>query len=253
LTPIDFALLLAIAFATSILSAVAGLAGGIVLLTVMLLYFEPLVAIPLHGVVQLASNSSRAVIQRAHIDWRLVWRYAVPLLPVGALGLQVAQQLPAAGLRLAIGLFVLVATWARGLLLLGRHPERMRPTRRFWILGGVLGFLNMNIGATGPLLAPFFLNLQLGRQGIVGTMAACQTLGHLAKIAIFGLAGFGFRDYAGLLAGMCAMVLLGTWLGSRLLDRLNERVFRRIFQAILTLIALRLVIVDGARLLGLGA
>jgi uncharacterized membrane protein YfcA len=252
LTPIDLSLLLAIAFVTSILSAVAGMAGGIVLLTVMLLYFEPLVAIPLHGAVQLVANSSRAAIQRAHIDWRLVWRYAAPLLPAGMLGLEVAQRVPAAALRITIGIFVLVATWARGLLLLGRHPESMSPTRRFWMLGAVLGFLNMNIGATGPLLAPFFLNLQLSRQGVVGTMAACQALGHLAKIAIFGLAGFWFRDYAVVLVGMWVMVLLGTWIGSRLLDRLNERVFRGIFRAILTLIALRLVIVDGAALLGLG-
>ena len=48
------------AFATSILSAVVGMAGGITLLAVMLLFLEPLAAIPLHGVIQLVSNSSRA-------------------------------------------------------------------------------------------------------------------------------------------------------------------------------------------------
>jgi uncharacterized membrane protein YfcA len=149
LTPLDLTLLLALAVATAFLSAVAGLAGGIVLLTVMLLYFEPLVAIPLHGAIQLVSNSSRALIQRDHVDWRLVWRFAVPLLPAGLAGLQVAQRLPASVLRVAIGLFVLLATWARGLLLLGRHPERMRPTRRFWVLGGALGFLKRRSRCSG--------------------------------------------------------------------------------------------------------
>ena len=74
------ALLFAVAFATAILSAVIGFAGGIVLLGVMLLFFEPLVAIPLHAVVQLMSNGSRAYIQREHIDWSIVWRFALPLL-----------------------------------------------------------------------------------------------------------------------------------------------------------------------------
>ena len=51
--------LTATAIATAILSAIVGMAGGIVLLTVMLLFFEPIVAIPLHGLVQLVSNGSR--------------------------------------------------------------------------------------------------------------------------------------------------------------------------------------------------
>jgi uncharacterized membrane protein YfcA len=70
---------------------------------------------------------------------------------------------------------------------------------------------------------------------------------------VFGLAGFRFGDHLVVLVGMSLGVILGTWAGSRLLERLDERIFLRIFQAILTLIALRLVMVDGARLLGLGA
>ena len=62
----DLAILSAVALATSVLSAVVGMAGGITLLSVMLLFLEPLAAIPLHGVIQLVSNSSRAVIQRRH-------------------------------------------------------------------------------------------------------------------------------------------------------------------------------------------
>ena len=250
MNPADLALLLAMALATSILSAIAGLAGGIVLLTVMLLYFEPLDAIPLHGAVQLVSNGTRAWIQRRHVDWRLVWPYALPLLPAGAVGIQFARGLPAEVLRLMIAGFVLVATWGRGLLLLGTHPERLRPTRRFLMLGTGLGFLNVTIGATGPLLGPFFLNLELGRQGVVGTMAACQTLGHLAKITVFGVAGFAFAEYLGPLLLLCAMVVIGTWVGSRLLERVSELWFTRLYKGVLTVIAIRLVLWDAARLLG---
>ena len=59
-------LLVLVAVATSALSAVVGMAGGITLLAIMLLYMEPLVAIPLHAVVQLVSNGSRSLIHRRH-------------------------------------------------------------------------------------------------------------------------------------------------------------------------------------------
>ena len=70
--PTTLLVLVAAAFATSILSAIIGMAGGIVLLSVMLLFMEPLEAIPLHGAVQLVSNGSRTWIQRTHVERGIV-------------------------------------------------------------------------------------------------------------------------------------------------------------------------------------
>ena len=229
------------------LSAVVGMAGGIVLLSVMLLFLDPLVAIPLHGVVQLVSNGSRTWIQRSHVRWRIFWLYAAPLLPAGVLGLAIAQSLPPSLTRALIGVFVLVATWAPGLLLLGTHPERAEPDRRFVLLGGVVGVVNMTVGATGPLIAPFFLNLGLTRQALVGTKAACQAAGHVAKVVIFGVAGFVFGAWLVPLALLSAMVVVGTWLGSQLLERVSERHFVVLYRGVLTLIAVRLVLVEAYR------
>lgn len=242
---VDLAVLCAAAFAAATLSAIIGMAGGIVLLTIMLLYFEPLVAIPLHGVIQLVSNSSRTFIQRAHVEWSLVWRYALLLLPMAYIGLFVARALSPQLGKALIGVFVLLATWRPGWLTLGTRPEKIRPGRRFFVLGGVAGFLQMNIGAVGPLIAPFFLNLGLSRQGVVGTKAAVQTLGHVIKILLFGAVGFAYSQYGLLLVSMCALVVLGTWTGSQLLERVNERVFTWLFKSVLTLIAIRLVVWDG--------
>ena len=241
----------ALAFATSTLTAVIGLGGGIVLLSVMLLYFEPLTAIPLHGAIQLFSNSSRAVIQRRSVDLGILARFAVPLLPFGIAGLLLAQNLPGEAVRLVIGLFVLAATWTPRVLLLGMHPESLHPRRRFYGLGAVIGFLNVTIGATGPLQGPFFLNLDLTRQGVVGNFAACQTLGHLVKIVLFAAAGFAFAEYVLPLAGLAVSVVAGSWVGSQILERVNERVFTWLYRVVLTLVAVRLVLVDGLELLGL--
>jgi len=234
------------------LSAIVGMAGGITLLSVMLLFLEPLLVIPLHGVIQLVSNSSRAVIQRRHVQGWILWRYGALLLPMGFLGLSIVEALPASATRLLIGLFVLAATWLPGLLLLGSHPEETDPRRRFLLLGGVVGVVNMTVGATGPLIAPFFLNIGLDRRQLVGTKAACQSLGHLAKIAVFGVAGFAFARWIPLLALLCAMVVVGTWLGSRMLERVNEIWFTRLYKTVLTLIAIRLVVWEVASLLDLG-
>lgn len=242
LDPSQAALLCLVALLTSALSAVVGMAGGITLLAVMLLFLDPLVAIPVHGWVQLASNGSRAIIQRRHVDAGIVARFAVLLLPAGALGLLVARSLPEAGLRAAIGAFVLLATWRPHWLLVGAHPERMAPGRRFVALGGVAGVLNVTLGAVGPMIAPFYLGLGLTRQSLVGTKAACQTAGHLAKVLLFGVGGFVLAPWIPFLTAAVACTVVGTWAGSLLLEHVSERGFQLLYKGVLTAIALRLVL-----------
>ncbi len=239
----EIAILAGAALLTAILSAVVGMAGGITLLAVMLLFLPPLVVIPLHGVVQLVSNGSRTIIQRRHLRWNVIWRYSVLLLPMGFLGILVAERIPEDAAKAMIGVFVLLATWAPGVMLLGTHPQDANPERRFFMLGAVVGLVNIAIGATGPLIAPFFLNLGLTRFELIGTKAACQLFGHTAKIIVFGAVGFAFGGWVFVLAILSACVVVGTWVGSRLLEHVNERWFVPLYKAVLTVIAIRLTLV----------
>ena len=238
--PVTVALLCGVAFATAMLSAMVGLAGGTVLLAVMLLFFEPAAAVPLHGVIQLLSNGTRTLVQRRHVAWSVVGWYSLFLPPLALAGARVALAMPATLGTTLIGVFVLVATLRPGWL-------RVRPAgargeaRRFVLLGGAAGFLGSLIGAVGPLVAPFLLHLGLSRRGVVGTAAACQTAGHLAKIAAFGWVGFSYREHLGLLMAMSMLVIAGTMAGSRLLDRVDETLFARVYRTVLVLVALRLV------------
>lgn len=230
----------AISFATSMLSAVVGMAGGIVLLACMLLFLDPLVAIPIHGFIQLISNGSRAFIQRRHVRWDITWRYGAFLIPGAWFGLQIALGVPRTLMRALIGVFVMLATWLP--IHKSASASAATKTRRFLVLGGVAGMLNMLVGAVGPLIAPFFLSLGLARQEIVGTKAMCQSIGHLVKLLLFGMAGFAFLAYLHLYAMMVPMVLLGTWVGSRILDRVSEQLFVWIYKIALSGIAVFLMI-----------
>jgi len=241
-------LLAAVSVATSIVSGVMGLAGGMLLLAVLLLFLDPVTAIPVHGVVQLVSNASRAWFQREHVRWDAVWRFAWPLLPAGAAGLALLRSVPPDAGRLGIGAFVLVATWVPGWLRLGGRPGD--PRRALAWGGALVGFASTSVGATGPLLAPFILALELGTQATVGTLAACQIFQHLSKIALFGASGFDFGRFALPLAGLCAGSIAGSALGARLLDRVPDRVFRTAVRWLLTALALGLAFEGVAEIAG---
>lgn len=256
LDPAAWLALTAIAVGTSIVSGVMGLAGGMLLLAAMLHWLDPVLAIPLHGIVQLVSNASRAWFQRAHVRWDAVWRFAWPLLPAGALGLWCLRAIPPDGARAAIGGFVLLATWAPGWLgagaravgaagapgAAGTEPAAGGAARRALPIGGALvGFLSTAIGATGPLLAPFILALGLAPPATVGTLAACQIFQHASKVALFGATGFAFAAFALPALALCAAAVTGSAIGARLLDHVPDRVFRAAVKLVLTALALQLL------------
>ena len=66
-----------IAIVTSFLSGIFGMAGGMILMGLLLALMPLPAAMVLHGVTQLTSNGWRAWLWRAHIDWRIVGRFAV--------------------------------------------------------------------------------------------------------------------------------------------------------------------------------
>ena len=231
------------ALATSALTAVLGFGGGIVLLAVLVAFVDPLVAIPLHAAIQVVSNGTRTVVRHRDVDWSIVWKSSLLLLPAGALTLPLARQAPEAALQALIAVAVLAATWLPEWLARPFRP----PGTGGWIgLGGVIGALNPVVGATGPLAAPFFRAGTSDRLGFVGTFAATQVSGHLAKLVLFGVVGLLPASQAPAAAAGIAGVIAGTWLGSRFLDRMPERRFDRIYLTAITVVALWLL-VDAAR------
>ena len=224
------------ALLTSVVSGIMGMAGGMLLLAVMLLKLEPAVAIPVHGIVQLVSNGSRAYFLRKQVRWHAVWRFAWPLMPGGALGIWLLAYVPPSGSRVAIGAFVLASTWLKSFFSIGKGSlaERALP------LGGALvGFFSPLVGATGPLLGPFILALELGSQSTIATLAACQIFQHASKVLLFGLRGFDLGGYVLPCLALSVCATAGSAIGTRLLDRLPENTFKAGVRLVLTALALQ--------------
>ena len=226
------------ALGSSALTAVLGFGGGVVLLALLLLFVDPVVAIPLHAAIQVVSNGTRTVIRRHDVDWAIAARFSLLVLPSGALLIPVVTKAPTAMLQIAIAATVLVATWV---------PERIghalpAPSTAAWIgSGAVIGGLNVVVGATGPLQAPLFRAGTATRLAFVGTFAATQTYGHLAKIVLFGVAGFAPTRYLAAAAFGIVGVVVGTWLGSRVLDRMPEARFDRLYLVAITVLSVYLI------------
>jgi uncharacterized membrane protein YfcA len=235
---LGFAILFVASLVTSTVSGALGMAGGIALLGVMTTLLPAADVVPLHGVVQLASNLTRTFAFRKLVNRRMFWAYA-PLALVGTvLATLVRSKIELGWFEPVVGVFILaVLAWRR-------YAPKLRalPMWSYAPLGFVVGFLSIFLGATGPLLAPFFLRDDLDKEEVIATQAACQTWVHLLKIPAFLSLGFDYLPHLGLLAGLLLAVVIGTYVGKHMLERLSQATFVIIFQLVLIVMAVHLIV-----------
>jgi uncharacterized protein len=231
-SPLLIGLISLVMLFTSFLSGVFGMAGGLILVGVLLAVMPLPEAMQLHAVTQLASNGWRAALWFRHIRWR----------PIGFF---------AAGAAVAVGLWSLtsfVPPAAVALLLLGVSPFLVRllpasfrpdPARALHCVGYGLACMSLMIltGVAGPLLDSFFLGGGMERRAIVATKAACQVFGHAFKWVYFAsVAAVGIDPVLGILAVACSMA--GTTLARRVLEAMSDQQYRLWAGRLITVIAL---------------
>lgn len=223
-------LLAAGALVASVLSAVAGFGGAVVLLPVLALVFGVRDAVPILTVAQLVGNASRVWFNRREVCWPVVGWFAVGSVPLGVLGGVVFATAPLPVLSRAVGALLILVVACRHLL-----PKKTRtiPQWAFAPVGAANSFISAVAGTAGPLTAPFFLAFGLVKGAYIGTEAVTAVVTHATKIAVYGTADL--MTTKGVVVGLLLGVFMvgGTYLGKRLVDRVSEAAFVRIVEAVL--------------------
>ena len=240
--------ILATVLATAVLSGVIGMAGGVLLMAVLVTLLPVASAMILHGAVQAASNGARFLFLREHVMWAIL-----PFYAIGAL--------------LAVLLFIalaLVPDPALVLILVGSFPwlARIVPTLRGLDVrrpvtgaacGATVTAAQLLAGASGPLLDAFYLRTEVDRRSIVATKALTQAAGHVVKIGYYVwvskavLEEFAIADVPIWLVGAgIVLAVLGARIGTRLLEKFDDRQFRRVTGWVILGLG-ALCIVKGAR------
>ncbi|PAV25134.1 permease [Tamilnaduibacter salinus] len=220
---------------TSMITASLGAGGGALLLALMALWLPPAAIIPVHGVIQLGSNASRASMTWHHIDWRVIGAFLPGVILGAGVGAMLLAHLPEAIWQLTIALFILYLCWGPPL------PKGILGPVGTFCAATVTTFVSLFVGATGPLVAAFVKQIHRDRFRTVSTFATAMTLQHLPKALVFGLAGFALAEWLPFIAVMILCGFFGTWLGLRILNELSDSRFKRWFNILLTVLALRLI------------
>ena len=214
------------ALVTSFISGILGMAGGMILMGILLAVLPLPAAMMLHGITQLASNAWRALLWRRDVDWRVFRGYALGAL--ASLAIFAAVRLVVAK---PIALVVMGFTPFLALALPERLHLNVERKGQSAACGLICNALNLTAGVSGPILDIFFVRSKMTRHRVVATKAMTQSFSHVLKIFYFGTvmaveaSGGGLQPW--LAALMVALALTGTSLSRHVLDRMNDTSFRQ--------------------------
>jgi uncharacterized membrane protein YfcA len=209
-------------FGTAFLSGLFGMAGGMILIGILLAVMPLPAAMALHAVTQMASNGWRGLLWWRHIRLAPASGYILGC----CLTLVVWSTIRYVPSTPAAMFFLGVTPFALRLLPPGLKPDAARLGHGV-AYGGVCMTLLLLTGVAGPLIDSFFLGGALDRREIVATKAVCQLFGHAAKLLYFG----GIVEQAAAVDGPMMLVaiaasVLGTTAARRFLEAMTEKQFR---------------------------
>lgn len=225
-----------IALLTSMLAAVVGFGGGMLLIAILPAFLAPSVIIPVHGLVQLASNSSRMLFSLSKVRWDFLPRF---LLGSIAGSIVIGYGLSTISMEyvpLAIGLYILLNLWSP------RFSKAVSKYESYYLIGFLQTGLGLVVGATGPLGLSVLSKQLKCKDEVIATSSLFMTISHLAKIPVYLVVTTTLFANVSLITFMIVGAVLGSYLGTQFRFRANNDVIIKVIKVLLTLLAVRMVV-----------
>jgi uncharacterized membrane protein YfcA len=243
----SIAVIAATILVSSFISGTFGMAGGMVLLGVLLIYFPVTTAMVLFSIIQFVANTWRAVLWWRFVLWPIFWKYTVGAVIAFAILRAIAYVPDKATVYVLLGLL----PFAVEIL-----PVHARPNIEWRGVPYVTGFFTTIVqfmaGVGGPFLDVFFQKSQLDRKTTLATKAVTQTFSHVLRGAYFGsFGGVEALHQPWLYAGAIVVAIAGTSLTPLIIERMTDHGFRQWTRAIILTVS-AIYLARGAWLFWLG-
>jgi uncharacterized protein len=213
---------------SSFISGVFGMAGGMILLGVLLNYFDVPSAMILFSIIQFSANAWRAFQWREYVLWPIFLAYGVGASVAFAAMYAIAFVPNKVMVYLSLGMMPFA---------IETLPRHMRPNIEWrgvpFITGVLTTVIQVLAGVGGLFLDIFFQKSMLDRKTTNATKATVQSLSHVVRAGYFGsLSGLAnVPKWA--LAPSVLLAIGATSLAPLVIERMTDHGFRQWTRAII--------------------
>lgn len=239
----ETSILILSALATSYLSGVFGVGGGLLLLLILTWLFPIEQVFYIHAVIQLISNSIRFSLHRSAFDAPFM-KYFFSFILLGFLpGIYFFQFLPQTNLKFLIYIYAFV-------LMLVPKNSLKKAFSLFpkFLIPLLTPFVGLCVGAVGPFLLPYFYARNMEPKAFVANEALAAASIHLLRLCAYiflGLFLFPLKwEILVLPFILVPSVWAGTWLARKKVDRFKKENFYHWVRYLIAGLAAISIVVD---------
>ena len=236
--PLEFIIFFAaLSFATSLLTSIFSVGGGIIMLVALAQSFSPGTLIPLHGAIQLSNNLSRTFVYRKFFRWHLIQNILVATTIGSVGGILLFGYIPEQILIWLIAGTILFFTWAP------LDNFILSIMRNDWFCGLISGFAGIFIGANGPLVTAYMRTKNLSPESLVANHGAVMIYQHSIKILLFiYFFGFSIGEYLSFIVILAIAGFAGAVLAKAIISLIPYESFNIALKILLSFLALTLIL-----------
>jgi hypothetical protein len=218
-----FLTLVLLGLLAGVLTTVAGMGGGSLLLLALSLVMDPKAALACTAPALLLSNAHRLYLYRTHLDRRVALSFAVGALPGSLVGGMLVSWVSPSLVRWAMLATTMLA------IAQGQGLVRWRPPAAAIVPAGFLvGVVAATAGGAAVLVGPLLMATGLQGSRYVATVAACGVAMHIGRSTAYGASGLVTDTTLLHSAVLTATLMAGNLLGRRLRQSIPETTAARI-------------------------
>ena len=232
-------ILFILSIAAFILSTISGGGGSLVLVPVLNFTLGVTNTAPVLNLGSFLGRPSRLILFWNHIQWKVCIYYAPAAVTGAWLGSWLFSSVKLEWLQIVVGIFLISTVWQY------RFGEKRKSfTMKLWYfipLGLLASVLGTIIGALGPVLNPFYLNLGLDKEDLIATKTANSFIMGLTQIGSYTFFGLlhGELWVYGIALGIGATI--GNIIGKKFLSKMKSNLFRKFLIALMVISGILLI------------
>ncbi len=223
-------------FGTSIITAVVGIGGGLLLISILPFFLPTNALIPIHGLNQITSNISRAYFGYKDIQFHVLPKFLIGSLIGVGIFMSFLKMVSVTYIPLFLGIYILLSLWSQA------FNEAIMKYESYYVIGFFQTGLSVIVGTTGQLTVTKLLKEFQDKNKVVATSAILMCITHLLKIIVFIYFGFVFRDYLDIVLSMAIGSILGSYIGTHVRDKIDGKKLIFILKIFLSLLAAKSIL-----------
>ena len=222
-----------------IISTISGGGGALILVPFLNFLIGTTKTAPVINLGTFIGRPARLILFWKHINWKVFWYY----VPAAILGAWIAgwffTKIDASWLQILVGIFLISTVFQYRF----GKKERSFPVKLWYFipLGFLVSLLGTIIGALGPILNPFYLNLGLDKEELIATKTVNSFFLGISQIGSYAFFGILYKELwiYGIALGLGAVI--GNIIGKRFLSRMKSSTFRKLLILLMVISGILLI------------